>query len=72
MSELKVGDIIRDNDPRTTRERRLEVIGLMGDLVSVRDQAPSFFTKPPVRTVQRKRIYTDDKPRRSGFSVVKA
>ena len=66
MTELKVGDIIRDNDPRTTRDRKLVVMSFGSQYVEARET-------PNGRNyiLARKRIYTDDKPRRSGFSVVR-
>ena len=72
MTELKVGDIIRDNDPRLMRERRLKVTAVIdregGRPASV--AAEDIDTRGGFR-IARKRIHTDDKPRRTGFSVVR-
>jgi hypothetical protein len=68
MSEkpLNVGDKIKDNDPRCTWRAPLEIIDLLPNGVTARTATGSY-----VR-ILRRRIYTDGKPRRNGFSLVTA
>jgi hypothetical protein len=64
--EIRVGDRIRDNDPRMG-DRVLEVWSLVGDdRVLARDRIGSRYR------ILRRRIYTDGRPRKSGFSLVEA
>lgn len=63
MSEqLNVGDLIKDNDPRMTG-RVLRVFDICGDMVRALGGGK-------IAVLSRRRIYTDSKPRRSGFSKV--
>jgi hypothetical protein len=65
MTELQVGQRIKDNDPRVAG-RTLIIASMDNGYVTatnVRGQ--------PVR-ILRNRIYTDDKQRRTGFSVIAA
>jgi len=66
MTALKVGDRIKDNDPRTT-ERVLVVERFLNDTRALcyRDG----WTAYPVR-VRLDRIHNDGKPRKRGFSVL--
>jgi hypothetical protein len=62
--ELKIGDRIKDNDPRMG-DRVLVITDVSEDFVTA-------VTGPWVSRIQRKRIFTDGKPRRTGFSLVDA
>lgn len=64
VNQLKVGDTIRDNDPRQE-----------GRTVRITECAAHDFvygiSKKGVKVrISRKRIHTDGKPRRSGFNLV--
>ena len=64
--EIRVGDRIRDNDPRMG-DRVLEVWSILGDThVLARDRIGARYR------ILRRRIYTDGRPRKSGFSLVEA
>ncbi len=63
MTELKIGDRIKDNDPRMCG-RELRVFDILGDMV----RAEGFGGR--VAVLSRSRIFTDGKPRKSGFSLV--
>ncbi len=66
MEDLKVGDRIKDNDPRMgSRYLRVTRIGI----TAVDAEHP---ISKRVFTIARSRIYGDDKPRKSGFSVMRA
>ena len=66
---LKVGDRIKDNDPRMySGNRVLSIVEIHPEHVLAKQERGPYYG--PYR-IQRKRIYTDDKPRRSGFSVVR-
>ena len=62
--ELKVGDKIKDNDPRMGGKRVLEIIEVLPNVVRAVNGAGK------VRAYLRHSIYTDGKPRRTGFSLV--
>ena len=62
--ELKVGDKIKDNDPRMGGTRVLEIIEVLPNCVCAADSIGR------VRRYLRKAIHTDGKSRRTGFSVV--
>ena len=62
---MKPGDHIKDNDPRMYN-RVLEVL----DVGKTHVTATRGLRWPTVK-IRRDRIHTDDKPRRSGFSLVK-
>lgn len=65
MNVLRVGDRIRDNDPRMTGNRVLTITEVLPNRVAARDlMGRSFY-------ILRRRIFTDGKPRRSGFDLVK-
>jgi hypothetical protein len=66
MTDLKVGDKIKDNDPRTLFPRVLTIIEILPNGVAARSSAGR------VVTIVRRRIYTDGKPRRNGFSLLAA
>ena len=66
MQTLKVGDVIRDNDPRKTTRAPLRVLEIDATHARCRSRYSLM-----VR-ISLLRIHTDDKPRRSGFSVVRA
>lgn len=61
---LNVGDILKDNDPRMPLTRALTVVKLLTNYVSVKDHAGRVFQ------LARKRIYTDEKQRRTGFTRI--
>jgi hypothetical protein len=62
VSELKVGDRIKDNDPRMYRRiltvRDVQEVYVYADCAGI-----------PVR-ILRRRIFTDGKPRKTGFSLM--
>ncbi len=60
---LKIGDKIKDNDPRRTYERVLTISSVGTKEVSASDDMRN------VR-ISLKRIHTDGKQRRSGFSLI--
>lgn len=62
---LKVGTLIRDNDPRMTG-RVLAIFELHGEYVWTR----AYRGGGGVYRILRRRIHTDGKPRRNGFSIV--
>ncbi len=66
---LKVDDLIRDNDPRGGGHRVLRVVSL--DPTYAYCQNPHCPRLSTVK-IQRRRIYTDGKERRTGFSLVAA
>ena len=61
---VEVGDRIVDNDPRTL-VRRLVIIAIIGDKAKIQDELNG-----RIYRVQVKRIFTDGKVRRSGFSRI--
>lgn len=61
---MKIGDKIKDNDPRMNG-RELTITVDAGDYIRAQN---SVFQE--VRILKR-RIYTDGKPRKSGFSLVR-
>jgi hypothetical protein len=61
--ELKVGDVLVDNDPRM-RARRLTVVEVLPNGVAARDGADK------IRLYLRYRIFTDGKARRYGMNRV--
>lgn len=69
-NELKIGDTLRDNDPRM--DGRVVVITALGlrdhsGLLGVRaTRGPGF----PEVSISTKRIFTDGKPRRYGFNRI--
>jgi hypothetical protein len=73
MNELKVGDRIKDNDPRMLN-RVLTVTRiwwpLSGDPLEAKAIADDGVGRP--YPILLRRIYTDGKPRKSGFSLVTA
>jgi hypothetical protein len=64
MSDLKVGDRIKDNDPRMPN-RVLTIHQVLPNGVAVKNSMGRVFL------ILRRRIYTDGKPRRTGFDLVK-
>lgn len=64
MHELKVGDKIKDNDPRMGANRVLTITEVMPNGVAAEDSIGNR------RLYLRKSIHTDGKPRRSGFNLV--
>lgn len=62
---LKVGDRIRDNDPRMSRRPLLTIVAVHDTHVAAADGRFTF-------KVQRRRIYADGKPRRTGFDLIPA
>jgi hypothetical protein len=66
MSEINKGDRIADNDPRMVGRVLLVISqGRPGYVHAADTQHRSF-------RIQTKRIYTDGKPRRSGFTLLPA
>ena len=63
MKEFKVGDKLRDNDPRMPN-RVLTIIQVYPDSVAAEDGSHRAFV------YSQKRIHADGKPRRSGLSLV--
>lgn len=62
--DLKAGVRIKDNDPRMPN-RVLKVYAVGPDWVRAADRSGRAFS------IQRRRVHTDDKPRRTGFSLVR-
>jgi len=62
--QLHVGDKLKDNDPRMSYLRRLTVVEVLPNGVAAKDGYGRVFR------ILRKRIFTDGKPRRSGFTRV--
>ena len=60
---MKVGDKIKDNDPRMYN-RVLEIVEMLPFGVSAKDRAGRKFT------ILQRRIHADGKPRRSGFDLI--
>lgn len=67
MDELRVGDKIRDNDPRSRENRVLTITELLPNGVTAEDDASGRRV-----AILRRRIYTDGKKRRGGFSFLNA
>lgn len=65
VHEFKVGDRIVDNDPRVPRRRLLTLTALQPNHVLAADILGRVYR------IQVKRIYTDDKTRRTGYSLVR-
>ncbi len=65
MDDLKVGDRIKDNDPRMSTNRVLTITAILPNGVQAKD------TLGRHRLYLRKSIHTDGKPRRSGFDLVR-
>ncbi len=67
-TEPKVGDRIKDNDPRMSSHRVLTIIEMLPEHVMAEE------SEWPLRRafrIARKRIHTDGKPRRSGFDLLR-
>lgn len=64
MAELKVGDKIKDNDPRISWNRVLRVERIEAQFAYCSN------THGPNVRINVARIHSDGKPRRTGFSVV--
>lgn len=66
---MKVGDKLKDNDPRTAnRVLTITSIGVIG--VSGSESVRAKGRAGPEVSISTKRIHTDGKPRRSGFDLV--
>lgn len=65
MDDLKIGDSLRDNDPRMSHRGFLTVTDILPNGVVARDAFGREFG------YLRKRIFTDGKPRRYGLSLVR-
>lgn len=77
---MKEGDKIQDNDPRIPYKRVLEIVSIFQD----RDARASWFEGKPVYDeyvlakdkrgaryrIKTSRIFSDGKPRRSGFTLI--
>lgn len=64
-TELKIGDRIKDNDPRMRQNRILRIVEVLPNGVAAKDEYGRVFT------YLRRRIFTDGKPRRGGFDLVR-
>ena len=64
MHELKVGDKLKDNDPRMGDNRILMIVELLPNGVIAENISGKR------RRYLRKRIHTDGKPRKSGMNLV--
>lgn len=62
---LQVGDQIKDNDPRMSYRRVLTVAEVLPNGVAAKDTSGRLFL------ILRRRIYTDGKPRRNGFDLIR-
>jgi len=68
---LKVGDKLKDNDPRMAgRFLTITAIGVVGIYGAESVRAKSHASGQEV-SISTRRIHTDGKPRRSGFDLVK-
>jgi hypothetical protein len=65
VSDIQIGTRIRDNDPRRTADRVLTIIEIADDRQRVVAQKGRRTT-----SISMDSIYTDGKPRRTGFSVI--
>ena len=65
QTELKVGDKLRDNDPRMSHRPQLTITQILPNGVQAQTKRGQFVT------LLKRRIYTDGKPRRSGFSLMR-
>lgn len=65
--EVRVGDHVRDNDPRSDYRTRVVVAISSEGRAQLRHPR---ITEIPSTWVRLDRIYTDGKPRRTGWSVV--
>ena len=63
--ELKVGDKLRDNDPRMSHRAQLTITHILPNGVHAQT------SRGQTVTLLRHRIFTDGKPRRSGFDLVR-
>jgi len=61
---LKVGDRIKDNDPRMGTARVLQIFEILPHIVLAENVVGRVFR------ILRRRIHTDGKPRRSGFDLL--
>jgi hypothetical protein len=64
MSDLQIGQQIKDNDPRVNINRVLTIVEILPNGVAAKDRRGRVFI------YLRHRIHTDGKPRRNGFSLV--
>jgi hypothetical protein len=72
MVDLKIGDVLVDNDPRVAG-RTVKVVSVDGDQVVCEPLTQHQGARNSRKVlVSRARIFDDDKPRRSGFSVRRA
>lgn len=62
--KLKIGDKLKDNDPRMSYRRVLTILEILPNGVMAEDSVRRVFT------ILRRRIYTDGKARRNGFDLV--
>jgi hypothetical protein len=68
MSDLEVGDIIKDNDPRMPG-RKLEIVHFgQDDRLRIMALCNTVGSNPRGHWIRINRIFTDGKPRRYGFS----
>jgi hypothetical protein len=65
QTELKVGDKLRDQDPRMSHRAQLTITHILPNGVQAENG------RGQAVTILRRRIYTDGKPRRNGFALVR-
>jgi hypothetical protein len=65
QDELKVGDKLRDKDPRMSHRPQLTITQINPNGVTAATGLGRFVT------ILRRSIYTDGKPRRSGFMLIR-
>jgi hypothetical protein len=73
MVELKIGDVLVDNDPRV-KGRTVKIVSVTDSqaVCEPLTQHPGARNMTRKVVVSRARIFDDDKPRRSGFTVRRA
>ena len=65
QDELKVGDKLRDNDPRMSHRAQLTITHILPHGVHAKTG------RGQTVTLLRRRIFTDGTPRRSGFDLIR-
>ena len=65
ITEIRVGDKLRDQDPRTSHRQHLTITAILPTGVrAITGRGQSV-------TIRRRSIYTDGKPRRTGFCLLR-
>ena len=65
QTELNVGDKLRDQDPRMSHRQQLTITHIMPNGVQAKTG------RGQAVMILRRRIFTDGKPRRSGFALMR-